>query len=151
MIRGESETFVRRPVELVFDFVASRFFDNYPRWSPEVVELTQTSPGPVRVGTTGRQARIDKGVRTESHFRVAELVPPARLVFQGLSDPYRVLYAFEPVDGATRLHFRFELIRIPLVARPFERVVRSAVQDKAREVVIGIRELVETEVPLAAG
>jgi hypothetical protein len=86
-------------------------------------------------------------VRTESRFRVTELVPPHRLVFQGLTDPYSVVYGFEPVDGVTRLHFRFELKRLPLMARPFERVVRSAVQDKAREVVMGIRGLAEAEIP----
>jgi hypothetical protein len=151
MITAESETLVRRPVEVVFDFVASRFFENYPRWSPEVVELAQTSAGPVQVGTVGRQARIDKGVRTESIFRVTELEPGRRLAFRGLGDPYHVLYAFHPVDETTRLQFRFELARIPLVARPFERVVRALAQDKARAVVVGIRELVEVEAPVSAG
>jgi hypothetical protein len=41
------ERIVQRPPMEVFDFVATHHFDNHPRWDPDVLEMTQTSPGPV--------------------------------------------------------------------------------------------------------
>ena len=65
MIRAQATTIIARPVSEVFQFVATDFFANYPRWSPEVVKLRPTSPSPIRVGSTGWQVRIDYGRRTE--------------------------------------------------------------------------------------
>jgi len=39
MVRAQASTDIGRPVDAVFRFVAVDFFRNYPRWSPEVVEL----------------------------------------------------------------------------------------------------------------
>jgi hypothetical protein len=41
------ERIVWRPPADVFDFVARNHFQNHPRWDPDVLEMTQTTPGPV--------------------------------------------------------------------------------------------------------
>lgn len=51
----------------VFDHVAAHHFENHPRWDPDVLEMRQTSPGPVGVGTTAvvvlRQGRgVSRGI-----------------------------------------------------------------------------------------
>lgn len=57
MTSVQVERVIRRPPSDVFDFVATNHFENHPTWDPEVVEMTQTSPGPVRAGTTARVVR----------------------------------------------------------------------------------------------
>ena len=51
------ERIVQRPPEVVFDFVATHHFENHPRWDPDLLEMSQTSAGPVGVGTTARVVR----------------------------------------------------------------------------------------------
>ena len=51
------ERIVERPPEVVFDFVARHHFENHPRWDPDLVEMSQTSRGPVGIGTTARVVR----------------------------------------------------------------------------------------------
>ena len=59
-IVGRSEVVIRTTPEAVFEFIGVGFFSNYPRWSPEVVELEQLSDGEIGVGTLARQVRIDQ-------------------------------------------------------------------------------------------
>lgn len=39
MISARSQIAIGQPVSKVYGFVVTDFFKNYPRWSPEVVEL----------------------------------------------------------------------------------------------------------------
>ena len=48
---GKAHTLIQRPPKDIFDFVGANFLTNYPRWSPEVVELKPLTEGPVKVGT----------------------------------------------------------------------------------------------------
>ena len=54
----------------IFKYLGDGFFENYPKWSPEVVELESLSAGPVKLGTLAKQVRIDQGRRTESKFKI---------------------------------------------------------------------------------
>ncbi len=58
MLRAKAQILIRRPTGQLYDLVASEFFQNSPRWSLEVMELELTSPGPVRIGTTGSQVHV---------------------------------------------------------------------------------------------
>ncbi len=146
MVKAEASIMIRRPVESVFDFVVVEFFENYPKWSPEVIELKAATPPPLRVGTTARQVRVDQGRRTESTFRVSALETGQRIVFQGTSTPFNIVYRFAPLGGdKTRLTFAFELSRLDLFIRPFEKLIRLAVQDGAERVVHNIKGLIEVD------
>ncbi len=146
MVRTQASTFIARPAEQVFIFIAVDFFQNYKRWSPEVVSLERKSEGPVRVGTIGRQVRVDQGRRTESTFRVSRFETAKRIDFQGTSNPFRVSYQLDTVSDKTRLTFTFELLRLELFMRPFEKLIRVALQEGAERVVHNIKRLIETEV-----
>ena len=146
MVRAQASTLIARPAEQVFSFVATDFLKNYERWSPEVISLQPLSDEPVRVGTACRQVRVDQGRRTESTFRVSRLVPGKLVDFDGMSSPFRVSYRLDPVADKTRLTFTFELSRLELFMRPFEKLIRIAMQDGAEKVVRNIRGLIESEV-----
>jgi hypothetical protein len=146
MVRAQASTLIPRPAEEVFNFIAVNFFNNYRRWSPEVVSLEHKSELSVKVGTTCRQIRIDRGRRTESTFRVSVFEPVKRVEFQGMSNPFRVRYQLDPVADNTRLTFTFELFRLELYMRPFEKLIRIALQEDAERVVRNIKDLIETEV-----
>jgi hypothetical protein len=145
VVKARAEIVIRRPPELVYGFVARDFFVNYPRWSPEVQRLEVLTPGPLRVGSRARQVRLDQGRRSESVFRVTALEEPARVEFAEGSDLFRIGYQVEPAGEQTRLTFAFELTRLELYMRPFEKLVRIAIQDGADRVVRNIKALVERE------
>ncbi len=145
MVRARASALIRSPADRVFEFIAVDFFRNYRRWSPEVVSLQPLSDGPVRLGTTARQVRVDRGRRTESTFRVSQFERGKRLEFQGVSDPFRVSYRLDDDAASTRLTFDFELSRLGLLMRPFEKLIRTVAQESAERVVENIRTLVEAE------
>jgi hypothetical protein len=130
---------------VVYGFVARDFFANYPRWSPEVRRLDVLTPGPVRVGSRARQVRVDQGRQSESTFRVTAIEEPLHLDFAEGSNLFRISYRLTPVGAHTRLTFAFELTRLEFFMRPFEKLIRVAVQDGAERVVRNIKGLVERE------
>lgn len=147
MVRAQAQALIVRPTDSVFNFIAVNFFKNYPRWSPEVVELHISTKGPIRVGTTGRQVRVDQGRRTESAFRVCRFEQDSCVAFQGISSPFYVSYQIKPIRNNTHLTFTFELSQLELHMRPFQKVIRFAIQEGAEGVVRNLKALIETEVP----
>ncbi len=145
MVKARADVLIRRPPEQVYGFVARDFFVNYPRWSPEVQRLEVLTPGPIRVGSRARQVRMDQGRRSESTFRVTALEDPVRVEFAEGTDLFRIGYRLDPAGDQTRLTFAFELTRLELYMRPFEKLVRIAVQDGAERVVRNIKALLEQE------
>lgn len=107
--------------------------------------LRATSPGPIRVGSTGWQARVDYGRRTEVSFRVSVFDACRRVDFQGISLPMLSSYRFVDVNQRTRLTFLFELKRIDYFMRPFTGLINLKVQQGAQQVVENIKRLLEAE------
>jgi hypothetical protein len=152
MVKAQASIVIARPAEAIYEFIADDFARNYKRWSPEVQRLEILTPGPLRVGSRARQVRVDQGRRTETTFRVRTLERPRRICFAETRDQFRIDYILEPVRGKpdgdwSRLTFGFQLTRIELYMRPFEKLIRSAVQDGATRTVGNIKRLVEGEVP----
>ena len=147
MIKAEAATEIDRPVTTVYDFVVVRFFDNYPRWSPEVVELQAIGTRAIDVGTRGRQVRIDQGRRSETTFTVTHLEPVRSMQVDGEHDArFSIRYRFEPAgEAASHLRFEFALTRLDLFMRPFEKLIRLAIQDGSERTVRNIKGLVERE------
>lgn len=145
MVKSQSSTLIRCPVPDVFGFVVTDFVRNYPRWSPEVQELTPLSSGPLSVGWMARQVRIDQGRRSEADFRVIALEPDRHVCFKGIKDPFVINYIFEPQQDYTRLTFSFELARLNFAMRPFEKLIRVAVKDGTDRVVRDLKILAERE------
>lgn len=143
---GRASVLVECSAKDIFKYLSEGFFQNYPKWSPEVLELEQITPGPLGLGTEARQVRVDQGRRTESRFRVSIYEPGARLVFIGISDPYRCAYELQDggSEDSTILTFSFELLELLAIMRPFEGLVRIAIKDGAERTVQNIKRLVET-------
>jgi hypothetical protein len=74
-VRLSASQVIDRPPAEVFRFVATEHFQNHPKWDPAVTFITQTSPGPMGVGTTARLVRTDRGRRVEGTMEVTEYEP----------------------------------------------------------------------------
>jgi len=74
-VRLSASQVIQRPPTEVFRFVATEHFQNHPKWDPAVTSITQTSPGPMGVGTTARLVRTDRGRRVEGSIEVTEYQP----------------------------------------------------------------------------
>ena len=109
------------------------------------MDLKPLSTGPVRLGYQARQVRVDQGHKTESTFEVAELEPLKRVSFQGITAPYRSLYEFESRSPSTHVTFTFELKQLEPRMRPFEKLIRMALQDGAKRTVRKLKMLIEKE------
>jgi hypothetical protein len=145
MVKAQSRTLIRCPLREVYGFVVEDFVHNYPRWSPEVQQLRPLTNGPLDLGWTAHQVRVDQGRRTETDFRVIVLDPQQRVCFQGIRDPFVIDYRFDPQGQHTQLTFSFELARLGFALRPFEKLIRFAVQDGTERVVRNLKALVERE------
>jgi Polyketide cyclase / dehydrase and lipid transport len=74
-VRLSASQVIQHPPTEVFRFVATEHFQNHPKWDPAVTAITQTSPGPMGVGTTARLVRTDRGRRVEGTMEVTEYQP----------------------------------------------------------------------------
>lgn len=143
---GKASTIVQSPPDRLFDFIGNNLLTNYPRWSPEVKELEKITDGPVKLGTVCRQVRIDQGNRSESTFKVKVFDNGSRICFEGVSNPYRCDYLIEAVNSSdSRITFVFELLSLDLHVRPFEKLVRIAIQDGTERTVKNIKKLIEAD------
>lgn len=145
MIATKADVLVFHEVEQVFRFVAKEFPKNYTRWSPEVTRLEPLSSGPVQAGFQARQIRVDQGHKTDSIFEVSEIVQPHRVVFRGVNAPYTSTYEVEDLNASTRLTFTFELREIESRFRPFEKLIRLALEEGAKRTVKRLKLLIEKE------
>ena len=143
---GKASSVIRQSDEYVFNFIGIDLLVNYPRWSPEVRELEKLTEGPLGLGTLCRQVRVDQGNRSESTFKVVIFEPYAQIRFDGVSNPFRCDYLLEPNDAtSTQVTFTFELLSLELHMRPFEKLIRIAVQDGAERTVRNIKRLIDAE------
>lgn len=108
------EAVVCAPQAEVFDHVAAHHFDNHPKWDPDVLAMTQTSPGPVGVGTAASVIRRQGKGRVEGTATVT-VYEPVRCAawhvdfgqFQLQQD---VELSPEQEGAATRLALRIETV-----------------------------------------
>ena len=147
MIKAQSQITIRRPVSKVYSFVVTDFLKNYPRWSPEVIELEFIGENKIALGVRGRQIRVDQGRRSETRFQITELIEQKRAVFDGdLQAKFAIRYNFESKsDEETIIFFEFELKRIDLFMMPFQKLIRIAIQDGADRTIRNIKRLIESE------
>ena len=64
----------------------------------------------------------------------------------GISDPFRCIYDLQDINSgkSTKLTFTFELLKLSLVMRPFEALVRRTIKDGVERTVKNIKQLMET-------
>lgn len=142
-VAGQAEDIIACSAPKAYEIIGNQFFANYPKWCPQIVELEQLTSSPVGAGTKGRQVTRDRGIDSESSFEVSQFVPAKVFEIAGTSEPFRSSYEFREEKGSTRIVFTFELKEIDLVMRPFQKLIRSALQDGAEQTVENIKQLLE--------
>lgn len=146
MIRHTQDVHIRRASAQVYDFVASRYAVNHPRWEEEIVEIRPLDGGPIAEGSRFLMVRKDFGRIAEAVNEVVELVPGRRIAFRHVDEKmdFHIAFNFDPVADGTRLrvevgaepHGAMRLITPMLRLR----MPRIAVRNSER-----IRDLVESE------
>lgn len=141
---GEASIDINKPIHDVFSYVGEHFFENYPKWAIEVVDFKPLDSQEVSVGAKAKQIRKDNGAKVESIFEITDYQPDSKLVFKGVEAPYRHSYLLEANEQnqPTRLTFRFELLELDVFMRPFQKLIRSAIEDGAENTVENIKNLI---------
>jgi hypothetical protein len=105
------ERTLQRPPEIVFDFVATRHFENHPRWDPDLLEMSQTSPEPVRAGTTARVVRRQGRRRVHGIATVLQYEPPRHAAWEVRFGSFRLDQRAEliPEQGGTATRLRLSI------------------------------------------
>lgn len=146
-VSGQASVFIEINAKEVFIFVAENFFHNYQKWAPEVVELEPLDGDKVFIGAKGRQVREDNDSLIESIFEIIKYDPYSIFALQGLDASYRQTYSIEKkaTHGKTELTFKFDLLEIEIFMRPFEKLIRVAIEDGAENTVEKINDLITTQ------
>lgn len=146
-VAGEASIEIDKPLTEVFSFVGEKFFDNYPKWAVEVIDFEPLDGNQVFVGAKAKQVRKDNDAEIESIFAITEYQPYVKLIFEGLNEPYKHSYFLEGSEQKvpTRLIFRFELLQLEVFMRPFEKLIRYAIEDGAENMVENIKNLIVVE------
>lgn len=146
-VREEASTIIDASQKTVFAFVAENYFENYPKWAPEVAEVTPLDGNKVAAGVKGKQVRVENDERIESTFTVDEFLPHSKFVLQGSEPGFVSIYLTEYHSdaGQTKLTFSFELLELDVFMRPFAKLIRSAIKEGAENTVERIKELISKQ------
>ena len=131
------EGVIERPPGIVFDFVATHHFQNHPKWDPDVLEMTQTSPGTVRTGTTAQIVRRQGARRVEGTATVTEYEPDRSAAWEVRFGTFVLNQRAELIPerggAATRLRLTVDTtasgltrLLVPLLGRRFRRTMERS-------------------------
>lgn len=144
MIRYDDVVTIQRPVEEVFDFVATHCYENHPRWEPEVLEIRRITTGPVDVGSRAVMVRRDYGKVTETEYEVTEMEPNRRIAFRHANAQmgFDISFDFEPDRAGT--HLRVAVRAQPHgILRMMTPLMRVRMPKTGRRLTGNIRRVVE--------
>lgn len=103
MIKVDQSIIIRRPIEEVLAFVADQ--RNAPRWQSGLLDVRQTTEGPLGVGTRHTFVRKFLGRKVEASNEFVAYEPNANVAFRSTSGPmpFEAWYLFESTVEGTRL------------------------------------------------
>src|SRR5919198_6093771 len=110
-MRLRASEVIDRPASDVFRFVATEHWQNHPKWDPAIVELTQTTSGPIGAGSKARLVRVDRGRRTEGTVEVVGFEPDQRFDAVSRFGPFVLAQhaSLSPLgEGRTRLDLEID-------------------------------------------
>lgn len=144
---GEATIEIDKPLCDVFAYVGEQFFNNYPKWAVEVVKFEPLDGNNVVIGAKAKQVRKDNDAEIESVFAITDFHPHDKLSLTGVDQPYKQSYILSANEQKkpTRLTFRFELLELEIFMRPFEKLIRYAIEDGAENTVENIKNLIAVE------
>lgn len=124
MVSIEGETVIRRPIDVVFDFVADE--RNEPAYNPGMLRAEEVTDGPVGRGTRFHAAVKSMGRPLEMVIELTDYQRPTRLVSMTTmsSVDIRGALTFEPDPEGTRMRWSWDVrpkgvlkLLTPVVAR----------------------------------
>ena len=132
-----AEQVLHCPPQTVFDFVATHHFENHPKWDPDVLEMRQTSPGTLGVGTKADLVRRQGSRRVAGTATVTEYEPDQSAAWDVRFGPFllhqRVELAPEQGGAATRLRLSIETrasgplkLMVPLLRSRFRKTMEQS-------------------------
>lgn len=103
MARIEASVVINRPINDVFVYVTDA--ESWLQWESGLLEVEQTSEGPMGVGTTFRGANKALGRRMEWTSEITEYKPNRKWGQKIISKGWSTVESltFEPVEGGTRV------------------------------------------------
>jgi hypothetical protein len=147
-VAGEASIDIDKQLDDVFHYIGKNFFENYPKWAVEVVDFEPLDGKDVFVGAKAKQIRKDNNNEIESVFEITDYQPQSSIIFQGITEPYKHSYFLasdQKKHQSTRLTFRFEFLELEVFMRPFEKLIRCAIEDGAENTVENIKNLILVE------
>ena len=98
MARAESSLVINRPIDAVFAYLAD--IAKGMEWQSELLEVQQTSDGPVGIGTNLREIRRLLGRNMETSFTITDFDSESKLGFKSTSGPIpmRAYYCLDIVS-----------------------------------------------------
>jgi carbon monoxide dehydrogenase subunit G len=100
MVNIEGSVMIDRPVEEVWKFISD--LSNISKWEPAILEMRQTSAGPIGVGSTIEIRRKNMTIPQ----RITEWEPNRKFTFVVTSGPAKGTtgtYSVEKIEGKTRI------------------------------------------------
>lgn len=109
MARIRGEILIRRPVQQVFDYVSDQ--RNEPIYNPRMLQSEKITDGPVGVGTRFRATAMSGWRKAEMIIDVTDYQRPRRFGSRTTMSSADIAggLTFEPVNGATRMSWWWEL------------------------------------------
>jgi len=95
----------------VFNYIAVNYFENHPKFDPEVHKMIWRTEPPVVKGTKGSEQRSFAGVPVKLDFEVIEFDRPKVFAFKNTSGPFLLerSYKLESQNGGTKVTFSFDI------------------------------------------
>lgn len=104
MINIDLDTFIHKPIGLVFDFVSAP--ENNTKWQYDTLQASGLAKGLGKVGMLFQSIGHLMGRRNLGAFEVIEYEPNRRFGFKSVSGPLqtRTSYTFEKTNDATKVN-----------------------------------------------
>jgi hypothetical protein len=138
VLKIAAEERIERSQAEVFRFVASDHFVNHPRWDPDLLEMAQTSSGPMAMGTTARVVRRQGRRKIEGIAEVTAYEPDRLACWDVRFGSFHLVQRADFIalsPAATRLRLTIEThargllgLALPLMRRRFEANVRGSLR-----------------------
>ncbi len=132
MIKEEKSGIIRRPIEEVFAYVSD--LRHSPEWQSGLVEVRQTTEGPLDIGTTHVAVRKFMGQKMEASTEFVAYEQNKKITFKGTSGPmhFETSYLFDATPEGTKLTCQIEMqpggilgLAEPLIAASLRREMEA--------------------------
>ncbi len=109
MVKVEKDIFIRRPIGEVFAYMSD--LRHAPEWQSGLLEMRQTTEGPMSVGTRFVGVRRFLGRKMESSMEIVEYEPNAKMVWKTISGPtpFETSWRFESTAEGTQVIWNLEV------------------------------------------